>query len=520
MARLANLLCVINPRLMEKGRKAAHYNQAASWVSRCSSGAKPFKCRIIRLIYACWRRASYWRCPTCGMHDPVSGRSSVYQGHPCFRPVVPLQLRVEEGSMRILVIALFSTALSGIMPYGWASAALSDRYGIADTVLSSGYVPGDANSAPQSSVEPPPMPSVDSSNLTIEPPAPPSLNFMIDPVPMTDLAKEPSTLDETALGTIDFDVPTVRARNVDRDVRYFSYRIRDRFEQWLGRLERYRPTVENIFAEFKLALDLVFLSLVESGFNTNAVSRAKAVGPWQFMKPTAKMYGLRVDSWVDERRDPVKSTLAAAQYLRDLYHLFGSWPLAMAAYNAGERKVGRALIRARADDFWDLTDTKLLKRETREYVPRFLAATLIAKDPSRYGFMLSPQPPVEYEEAVLTRPIHLRMAAKAAGATYQELKALNPELRRDLTPPDPIYRLKVPVGSKDLLLSNLASYPDWKRVQATRYTVRRGETLHHIATRHHTPLSAILEANALDKSSKLKPGEWLLIPQPVFKAKS
>src|SRR5438552_5496889 len=109
MARLANLLCVINPRLMEKGRKAAHYNQAASWVSRCSSGAKPFKCRIIRLIYACWRRASYWRCPTCGMHDPVSGRSSVYQGHPCFRPVVPLQLRVEEGSMRILVIALFST---------------------------------------------------------------------------------------------------------------------------------------------------------------------------------------------------------------------------------------------------------------------------------------------------------------------------------------------------------------------------------------------------------------------------
>jgi membrane-bound lytic murein transglycosylase D len=258
---------------------------------------------------------------------------------------------------------------------------------------------------------------------------------------------------------------------------------------------------------------------VESGFNTNAVSRSKAVGPWQFIKSTAKTYGLRVDNWIDERRDPVKSTLAAAQYLRDLYHLFGSWPLAMAAYNAGERKVGRALARAHADDYWDLTDTKLIKRETKEYVPRFLAATLIAKDPSRYGFLINPQPPVEYEEAVFTRPIHLRVAAKAAGVTYQELKALNPELRKDLTPPYPTYRLKVPVGSKDLLLSNLATYPDWKHVQATRYQVRRGETLLHIATRHHTSLSAIQEANALDKSYKPKPGEWLLIPKPV-KAKS
>jgi len=320
--------------------------------------------------------------------------------------------------------------------------------------------------------------------------------------------------------TVDFDVPIVRTPKVDKHVLIFTFNIRDHFELWLQRFERHRPMIKQVFAEFNLPADLIFLSLVESGFSTNAVSRAKAVGPWQFIKPTAKTYGLRVDNWIDERRDPVKSTLAAAQYLRDLYHLFGSWPLAMAAYNAGERKVGRALVRARADDFWDLTDTKLLKRETREYVPRFLAATLIAKDPSRYGFMLSPQPPVEYEEAVLTRPIHLRMAAKAAGVTYQELKALNPELRRDLTPPDPIYRLKVPVGSKDLLLSNLASYPDWKRVQATRYQVRRGETLHNIAMRHHTPLSAILEANALDKSSKLKPGEWLLIPQPVFKAKS
>ena len=320
---------------------------------------------------------------------------------------------------------------------------------------------------------------------------------------------------ETVEETLDFDVPIMRTRKIDKHIQFFTFHIRDRFELWLSRLERHRPMVEQVFAEFNLPADLIFLSLVESGFNTNAVSRSKAVGPWQFIKSTAKTYGLRVDSWIDERRDPVKSTLAAAQYLRDLYHLFGSWPLAMAAYNAGERRVGRALARAHADDYWDLTDTKLIKRETKEYVPRFLAATLIAKDPSRYGFLISPQPPVEYEEAVLTRPIHLRVAAKAAGVTYEELKALNPELRKDLTPPDPTYRLKVPVGSKDLLLSNLATYPDWKHVQAKRYQVRRGETLLHIATRHHTPLSVILEANALDKSYKPRPGEWLLIPKPV-----
>jgi len=320
---------------------------------------------------------------------------------------------------------------------------------------------------------------------------------------------------ETVEETLDFDVPIMRTRKIDKHIQFFTFHIRDRFELWLSRLERHRPMVEQVFAEFNLPADLIFLSLVESGFNTNAVSRSKAVGPWQFIKSTAKTYGLRVDSWIDERRDPVKSTLAAAQYLRDLYHLFGSWPLAMAAYNAGERRVGRALARAHADDYWDLTDTKLIKRETKEYVPRFLAATLIAKDPSRYGFLISPQPPVEYEEAVLTRPIHLRVAAKAAGVTYEELKALNPELRKDLTPPDPTYRLKVPVGSKDLLLSNLATYPDWKHVQAKRYQVRRGETLLHIATRHHTSLSVILEANALDKSYKPRPGEWLLIPKPV-----
>ena len=313
--------------------------------------------------------------------------------------------------------------------------------------------------------------------------------------------------------TLDFDVPIIRTAKVDKHVQFFSLHIRDRFEMWLGRLERYRPMVEEVFTEFNLPVDLVFLSLVESGFSTNAVSRAKAVGPWQFIKSTAKAYDLRVDNWIDERRDPMKSTIAAARYLRDLYQLFGSWPLAMAAYNAGERKVGRALVRAQADDFWDLTDTKLLKRETKEYVPRFLAAALIAKDPARFGFAVPSQTPVEYDEVIVTRPIHLRTAAQAAGVTYEDMKVLNPELRKDLTPPDPAYHLKVPVGRKAAFLANLATYQDWKRVHAVRYQVRRGDSLPRLASRYATTVTAILEANAMAKSEKPKPGDWLLIPQ-------
>jgi len=419
-----------------------------------------------------------------------------------------------------LLVLLSGILTAGVVPTE-ARAWLPDRYRVDEGLrLSSSPLLALSGTEPEEpAAGDPPLGATLDSTLRIDvssPSSPP----VVESAPGTSLL-EVTTTDplEAVEELLDFDVPIARSSKIDKHIQFFTFHIRDRFELWLYQLERHRPMIEQIFAEFDLPADLIFLSLVESGFNTNAVSRAKAVGPWQFIKSTAKMYGLRVDNWIDERRDPVKSTLAAAQYLRDLYHLFGSWPLAMAAYNAGERKVGRALVRAHADDFWDLTDTKLIKRETKEYVPRFLAATLIAKDPSRYGFLISPQPPVEYEEAVLTRPIHLRVAAKAAGVTYKELKVLNPELRKDLTPPHPTYRLKVPVGSKDLLLSNLATYPAWKHVQATRHQVRRGETLLRIATRHHTPLSAILEANALDKSYKPKPGEWLLVPHPV-KAKS
>ena len=355
--------------------------------------------------------------------------------------------------MRLLLIAVaIATVLSGLSPMGYA---LSSDYKL-DAVLSS-TDPTNAYAMTQNEGFTPPFEHVElrlSSGSSL-----PSLD--VDPLKeKVSIALPATPLLVDQMGNLDLQVPMVRTAKIDRHVQFFSYQIRDRFEQWLSRLERYRPSVQSIFSEFKLPMDLIFLSLVESGFNTNAVSRAKAVGPWQFMKPTAKFYGLRVDSWVDERRDPVKSTMAAAQYLRDLYHLFGSWPLAMAAYNAGEGKVGRSMARLKDkdSDFWALVDTKLLRAETREYVPRFVAAAQIAKDPARFGFNIPPQPPMEYEELVITRPVHLKAAAQAAGVSLEEMKNLNPELRREMTPPDPLYVLKVPVGKKSTMIANLPVY--------------------------------------------------------------
>jgi len=320
-----------------------------------------------------------------------------------------------------------------------------------------------------------------------------------------------------------FRVPHSHNHKVERHMRFFHTAIHARFEQWLDRLAHYRPLVEGIFSEFDLPSDLVFLSLVESGFNPNAYSRARATGPWQFMKGTARLYGLRVDQYVDERRDPIKSTVAAARYLRDLYDLFGTWPLAMAAYNAGEGKVLRALRKARAESFWEIAQTRHIRRETKEYVSRFVAATIIAKNPDRYGFSSEARDPHQFEEVVVHRPVHLRDVAKATGVPFLELRRLNPELRRDVTPPtDPEYHLKVPVGTKAGLEQMLDSIPAWNQSAFTQrrgahagqspewYRVRVGDSLAKIAKRFHLSVPELKARNNLT-SHLVKPGDLLAI---------
>lgn len=321
-----------------------------------------------------------------------------------------------------------------------------------------------------------------------------------------------------------YNIPIVVDPAVESHIRYFNTSIRGRFEQWLLRLSRYRPLVETIFTEFGLPSDLVNLSLVESGFNPYAYSRAKATGPWQFMKGTGKAYGLRIDHYVDERRDPIKSTVAAARYLKDLHDMFGAWPLAMAAYNAGEGKVMRALHKTHGETFSDIAKTKLIRKETKQYVPRIMAATIIARNLDHYGFSQTPAPPHQFEEVAVDRAIHFRAIANASGIPYDELRLLNPELRRDATPPDDsAYQLKVPVGTGAKVLAVLDRIPSYKfpplplvnahyvkNKSSQRYRVRTGDTLEKVSKRFHVPLKTLKVRNNIS-SPVIKAGDFLLI---------
>lgn len=314
----------------------------------------------------------------------------------------------------------------------------------------------------------------------------------------------------------------VRDPKVDRHIQYFNSSIRDRFHKWLIRLGRYRPMVESVFAEFGLPLDLAYLSLVESGFNPRAYSRARATGPWQFMKGTARLYGLKVSWWVDERRDPIKSTVAAARYLRDLYDLFGNWPLAMAAYNAGEGRVGRALRKTDGESFYEIARSRYIRRETKEYVPRFMAATIIAKNPDQYGFPAFLPDPHQFEEVIVSRPLHMRDISKATRIPFGELRSLNPELRRYVTPPrDKEYHLKVPVGTGEKVASILDQIPSYKKSTPPRlkkgqkvpkgwYRVRWGDSLWKIARRFRTTVRELMAINNL-RSILIRPGDLLAI---------
>jgi membrane-bound lytic murein transglycosylase D len=266
--------------------------------------------------------------------------------------------------------------------------------------------------------------------------------------------------------------------------------------------------------EHGLPEDLVYLSLIESGFNPYAYSRAKAVGLWQFISRTGERYGLRVNWWVDERRDPEKSTIAAAKYLKDLYDLFASWYLAAAGYNAGEYKIMKAIKRYRTEDFWKLTDQRYLKRETKDYVPQMIAAALIAKEPEKYGFIdIEYQEPLRYEKVKVPELTDLDLIAKACETSLEEIKDLNPEIRRGVTPPNENeYEIKIPFGKGDLYLKNLEALQPLEKFQFKTHLVKKGETLKRITKTYRVDLEPLLEINHLNKKSSISNGMTLLIP--------
>jgi membrane-bound lytic murein transglycosylase D len=283
---------------------------------------------------------------------------------------------------------------------------------------------------------------------------------------------------------------------------------------YLSRSGKYLDVMKDILRKKDVPENIVFLSLIESGFNPNAYSIANAAGPWQFIASTAKRYGLEINWWKDERRDPVKSTEAAADYLKDLYGMFGSWNLAMAAYNAGEGKIMKAMRRSNADDYWDLLETKHIRSETKEYVPRFIAASMIAANPGEFGFdAIEYHAPLSYDEVEIESPLDLDVAAECAGTTIEEIKRLNPELRRWCTPPDAQrYVLKVPEGSREIFMEKLSAVPEEERFTIDRYTVKKGDTFKSIARRTGIPVQVILSLNSMEKIMPLKAGSSLYVP--------
>ena len=321
--------------------------------------------------------------------------------------------------------------------------------------------------------------------------------------------------------TWDIDVETYNSHHrVKWYLDFFLGPGRQRMGIWLDRMQRYEPMIRDRLAREGMPGDLVYLALIESGFSNTATSRAKAVGMWQFMKGTAKFYHLRVDSWVDERRDPFLATDAAVRHLRDLNARFGSLYLAAAAYNAGSGRVSRGLRRLRDDDagrssdaaFFRLYDTRLLRRETKDYVPKLIAAAVIAKEPARYGFSVTPSEPPAYDSIVVPTMTGLDVIARLADTTVAAIRELNPQFLRLATPPAVASVVRLPAGRGPATVAAYAELPADKRVTFVEHFVARGETMGGIARKYRVSSRLLADANPKASAKRLRIGQRLIVP--------
>ena len=321
--------------------------------------------------------------------------------------------------------------------------------------------------------------------------------------------------------TYDIDVESFANRSrVQYYMDFFQGPARDRFTIWLGRLRRYEGMVRSRFRTYGVPEDMVYLAMIESGYSNTAVSRARAVGMWQFIAPTGQRYGLEVNQWVDERRDPFKATDAAAQHLLALDSMFGSWYLAAAAYNGGSGRIIRGIRRLPDEEdslsdatFFALSDRRYLRRETRDYVPKLIAAALIAKEPQRYGFDSIPAlQPLVYDEITVPDATGLDVIARLSDTTLSAITELNPEYYRGVTPPRRTSVVRVPRGAGVIVAQRYAELPASERVNFLEHVVRRGETLSGIGERYRVSVSLLLAANPGIRARTLRLGSRLKIP--------
>nr|WP_320050356.1 LysM peptidoglycan-binding domain-containing protein [uncultured Desulfuromonas sp.] len=312
-----------------------------------------------------------------------------------------------------------------------------------------------------------------------------------------------------------FDFPVVENDKVRYLVDYYTGPGRRTFTRWLQRSSRYLPMMRDVFKREGLPQDLATLAMVESGFNSNAHSWANAVGHWQFIESTGQMYGLENTWWRDERRDMEKATLAAARYLKDLYQRFdGNWYLAVASYNAGPGKISRAVKKYHTTDFWELSKGSYLKDETKNYVPKLLAALLISKQPVKYGFCdLDYEAPLVFDTVTVSEATDLEVISELTGATYDDLKRLNPELKRWCTPPgETHYTLRVPGGCAEGFSEKYAAIPSSERARYKRHQIKSGDTLLKLAQTYHIRVEDITSLNKISNPRALRIGQNLILP--------
>lgn len=317
-------------------------------------------------------------------------------------------------------------------------------------------------------------------------------------------------------------IPIEINEKVEMWIKYFQTRGRPHMERYLARSTRYEALMKKVLRDNGLPEDLFYIALIESGFSSSAFSSASAVGYWQFIRGTGKRYKLQIDKMMDERRDPVLATQAAADYFKALYNIFDSWYLSMAAYNVGEGRVLRVVKKYKTKDFWELSRVRrALPRETDNYVPKYLAAKLIAKNPDKYGFDgIDYMPPIEFDHIKFQKPMNVRLLAEKMNINYEDFKDLNPKFKGEIAPTDKtgVLELRIPPGMETAALAasteSVANIVDFvpDQVETQVYLVKRGDTFSTLARKFKTNIAYLREINDFPRKKKLRLGQKIFVP--------